>query len=324
MRIGFSFNHSQGGPANFMNNLRESWNQQGIAKTSLYINPFNDCNVFANRAKVAWLKQYFIRIDGIIFDLLADPSIKQKANEELLRGAKKSQGVIFQSFFSKQLFETILGYYPQKQTVIHNGTNQRVFNRVDGSNIRHSLGIPDDAFVFVTSAKWRKHKRLDSVIESFVDFRKRHTQISTYLMVIGDYEDLNIENVLFLQHIDNKLLPHYYSAANVYLFYSWLDNCPNSVVEAISCGLPTICTNQGGTHELVEMSHGGIVVDADKPFLFKEVELYNPPMPDMHKLSEAMDEMYNHYNEYANHIQRQVLDIDYVSRAYYDFIKGSL
>ena len=37
-----------------------------------------------------------------------------------------------------------------------------------------------------------------------------------------------------------------------------------TVVETIASGLPVLCTNLGGTRELVEMTNSGIVVDADK------------------------------------------------------------
>ena len=80
MRIGFSFNKAKGGPANFMNNLRKSLERQSLAKTSLYINPLNDCNIFANLAKLTWFKKFFFRIDGVNYDLLSDVGEKQKSN----------------------------------------------------------------------------------------------------------------------------------------------------------------------------------------------------------------------------------------------------
>lgn len=325
MRVGFSFNKSKGGPANFMNNLKRSWNRQGLVKTSYYFNPLNDCNIYANLAKLTWYKPFYFRIDGIFYDILGNHEIGEKSNQMILDGASKSMGVIFQSHFSKKLFENILEYVPPVQTIIHNGTDLEIFKpQNDVLGLKKSLNIPEDAFVFITSAKWRTHKRLASIIEAFNEFRKRHNHLVTYLLVIGDHNDLHVENVIFLQKVENSLLPVYYSIANVYLFFSWLDNCPNSVIEAICCGLPVICTNQGGTHELVEMSNGGIVVEADEPFLFNEVELYNPPKPNMEKITEAMDSIYEKYDYYKNRICREVFDIDMVARKYLDFIKQNL
>lgn len=324
IRIGFSFNRAKGGPANFMNNLKESWEKQGIVKTSMYFNPLNDCNIFANLPKLTWLNKFFFRIDGIIYDIMADPKLKQIENNNILRGAKEAQGVIFQSEFSKKIFETILGFVPYCQTIIHNGTNIDRFRRGDGSIIKNRLGLPMDSFVFITSAKWRTHKRLIDIVDSFIRFKERHPKVNTYLLVIGEHKDLKIQNVIFLQRINNYELPLYYSAANVYLFYSWLDPCPNSVVEAISCGLPTICTNQGGTPELIKMSNGGIVAEADEPFLYKEVELYNPPHPDMTVIDNAIEEMYANYDYYCERIDRSVFDIDLVAKKYYEFINTNL
>lgn len=325
MRVGFSFNKSKGGPANFMNNLKRSWDRQGLVKTSYYVNPLNDCNIYANLAKLTWYKPFYFRIDGIFYDILGNHEIGEKSNQSILHGAMKSKGVIFQSQFSKTLFEKILEYVPPVQTIIHNGTDLKIFKlQKDVAGIRKSLNISENAFVFITSAKWRTHKRLASMIEAFNDFRQRHNHIESYLLVIGNHDDLQVENVIFLQKVENSLLPVYYSIANVYLFFSWLDNCPNSVIEAICCGLPVICTNQGGTHELVEMSQGGIVVEADAPFLFKEVELYNPPKPNMEKIAEAMDLLYDNYDNYKNRICREVFDIDMVARNYLDFIKQNL
>ena len=324
MRIGFSFNKAKGGPANFMNNLRKSLERQSLAKTSLYINPLNDCNIFANLAKLTWFKKFFFRIDGVNYDLLSDVGEKQKSNGEMLKGAKKARGVIFQSDFSKSLFEIILGYSPKRQIIIHNGTDREIFRPDLQSGIRSRLNIPEDAFVFVTSAKWRTHKRLSSMLDAFQSFKERHKEIKTYFLVIGDHEAITAENVIFLQRVNNSDLPMYYNASDVYLFFSWLDNCPNSVIEAICCGLPVICTNQGGTHELVEMSNGGIVVDADEPFEFKEVELYNPPVPDMGKIATAMDDMFQDYAMYKNQINSEVFDIDIVAKKYFDFMKDNI
>ena len=323
IRIGFSFNKANAGPSNFMKNLRKSFRINKTARTSLYFNPLNTCNIFANLPKLTWMNPYFFRLDGIIYDIMADPDQKKEANETFLNGARKSRGVIFQSEFSKKLFEKVLGYVPTVQTVIHNGTDLNVFKRGNDHHIRRQLGIEDDAFVFITSAKWRAHKRLPAILESFVNFRAKH-HIPTHLIVLGDYEDLGMENVHFLQKVPNAELPLYFNAAQVYLFYSWLDPCPNSVVEAISAGLPVVCTNQGGTPELVRMSNGGIIVEADDEFPYTEINLYNPPRPDMDKIGVALEEIYTHYDSYQQNINREVFDIHLVAAQYLQFIKDNL
>jgi glycosyltransferase involved in cell wall biosynthesis len=116
----------------------------------------------------------------------------------------------------------------------------------------------------------------------------------------------------------------YLKISNVYLFFSWLDNCPNSVIEAIAADLPVICTNQGGTKEILYKTNGGIVVNADEEFNFEEIELYNPPTPNYELLLKAMFEIFNNYDFYKNQIQKKYIDINYVAKQYVMFIQQSL
>ena len=325
MRIGFSFNRSSSGPAFFMKNLKNAWASSGQVTTSLFFNPFNKCNIFANKPRLTWLTPYFFRVDGIAFDMLSSLESRKQTNDVLLDGVKNAKGVIFQSNFSKRLFENILGFTPSRSIVIPNGTDLNVFKSQNSDHdIKNKLGIPQDSFVFITSAKWRAHKRLDDIVASFVDFRQRHKDIQTYLIVIGECENKSFDNVLFLQRVANNELPMYLSASDVYLFYSWLDSCPNSVIEAISSGLPVICTNQGGTPELIKMSNGGIVAEADDPFPYTEIDLYHPLHPDMSVIASAMDEMYQNYHFYKTNIKREVFDIDKIAIRYLNFIKDNL
>jgi glycosyltransferase involved in cell wall biosynthesis len=106
---------------------------------------------------------------------------------------------------------------------------------------------------------------------------------------------------------------------DICLFFSWLDNCPNTVLEALACGVPVICTNQGGTHELIEKTKGGLIVEADVPFHFKPVDLYHPPVPDQNALVRAVVTMVERHKEFAAAIDRTAIDIDIVAQRYVDF-----
>jgi len=87
----------------------------------------------------------------------------------------------------------------------------------------------------------------------------------------------------------------------------------------LACGIPVICTNQGGTRELIEKTKGGIIVEADAPFPFKPVDLYHPPIPDQNVLVTAVITMVERRKEYAAGIDRTAIDIDKVAQRYVDF-----
>jgi glycosyltransferase involved in cell wall biosynthesis len=321
LNIGFSFNRANAGPSNFMNNLKSSLEIKNISKTSFFINPFTSCNIYANQIRNPWNKPYFFRVDGVGFDTSKTDEETKKLNETLLNGIKNSKGVIYQSEFSKKLAEKTLGYKPKNSTIIINGTNQDIFNN-EGDNLRSDLDIPENSLVFVTSAKWRPRKRLEDTIDSFKRFRNEYNK-DTYLIVIG-YENTDSENIIYIPHIENSELPKYLRTADIYLFLGWVDPCPNSVVEAISCGLPVICTNIGGTKEIVELTNSGIVVNTDPEYDYSFVNLNIPPKVDINLIVKAMLKMSSNINKYKEHLDASKIDINYVSSKYYQFMKKTL
>ena len=58
--------------------------------------------------------------------------------------------------------------------------------------------------------------------------------------------------------------PAIYGAADAYLALSYMDPCPNAVIEALSCGLPVLHADSGGIPELVGAEAGiGLAVPED-------------------------------------------------------------
>ena len=55
---------------------------------------------------------------------------------------------------------------------------------------------------------------------------------------------------------------------------AWLDHCPNVVVEAVSQGCPVICTDSGGTKEII--GEGGLVIPETRQYNY-ELTNYDDP-----------------------------------------------
>ena len=77
---------------------------------------------------------------------------------------------------------------------------------------------------------------------------------------------INQKNLSKYIQINNTYLqidaPTIYQKHEVYINLKYLDPCPNAVIEALSCGLPVIYSNSGGTPELVGNNAGiGLSVD---------------------------------------------------------------
>lgn len=146
-----------------------------------------------------------------------------------------------------------------------------------------------------------------------------------YLIIIGDldkkYSNLPKE-IIFTGKIKHASLSRWYRSADICLFYSILDSCPNSVVEALASRIPVLCTNLGGTRELIELTNGGIVVDADKEVDFKNINLENPPKPDHDKILKGIHEIVKNKDEISNKINLELIDINFVAQKYCEFINN--
>lgn len=317
--IGFSFNRANGGPSNFLKNLKQALKNNNLSQVSYFVNPFTSFNIYANKVRNPWKKPYFFRVDGVGFDNSQTEEHTMTMNADIVKGINEARGVIYQSEYSKKLCEQILQVKPIHSTIIINGTNLDRFKTV-AKNIREELNIPKESIVLISSARWRPQKRLKDMLETFKRYRETY-QKDIFFIVIGIKEPIEMENVFSLPFIPNEDLPNYLNAADIYMFFSWLDPCPNSVVEAIAAGLPVLCSNQGGTKEIVNISKGGLVIEADRPFNFKQANLQSPPKPDIDMLLEGLHHLVCNIDKFKRDINTEPLDINNVAKKYYNFFK---
>jgi glycosyltransferase involved in cell wall biosynthesis len=69
--------------------------------------------------------------------------------------------------------------------------------------------------------------------------------------------------VAFVGEVDALRLVDWYRAANALLLTSRREGRPNVVLEALSCGLPVVATEAGGTGELLGSLDGALVASRD-------------------------------------------------------------
>lgn len=144
----------------------------------------------------------------------------------------------------------------------------------NGREIRRSLGIQDDEVVIGTMAVFRFQKRLDLWLEIFSAIRKQHSDVKG--IIVGDgplkdliqekYKQLQLEGVVFLPGLQTNQLD-WLAAMDLYMMSSVFEGLPIALLEAMSCGIPVICTNAGGTGEVIRDNIDGLLVPVDEPML---------------------------------------------------------
>jgi len=262
----------------FLNALAEELPNHGVEV--VYGDAEHDISLHPIRLWRKTKKPKILRIDGVYHNTAIDWKAK---NENIKDSAHKSDGIICQSKFSKIMAMMYLEIPECKTKVIFNGV------KIEENKYDYSF---DCKLPFMAISRWRPHKRLTDIIESFLLANLNESQ----LLIFGDisksdcdiYKYKNNNKIVYAGTItDRDKLKSYYHYAIASIHLCWFDSCPNSVVEALSCGCPVITNNVGGTCELVAPS-GGIVCNIDKPYDYFPVDLYHPNPIDRNIVAEAI------------------------------------
>ncbi len=302
------------GPKIFLKKLTVAIKENKYAKITNALFPFFDIAIFNNIARNIYGKKYILRLDGLFFDIKNTVGDSEKLNEKIFSSLEKSNGIVFQSNFSKKLFERFYGEIQIENTVINNGSPINYKN----NNGQAVLDLPQGKIIVVAIAHWRRHKRLKEIVELYKELTVQFKNLQ--LVVVGPATGfIASDDIMYLPNLTRDEIYYLLSKAHLMFHFSWLDNCPNSVVEALSLGVPVLCTNQGGTQELIKMSNGGIVSNADDEFNFEPVDLYNPPKPDMNTLYDDAVRLIENLEFYKNKIDKRMIDINNVAKRYVTF-----
>lgn len=173
-----------------------------------------------------------------------------------------SDAKIFNAYFSHDVKEFRAFYQAQRQQV--------------REQIRHDLAISRDAIVILCVARFLAWKRLVDLAEalSLLEGRLNAGSPPLELILVGEGEDLSHQPVLQrLRTIRVHSIPRvpysdmkgFYCASDLFVFPSEGDIWGLVVNEALSFGVPVICTTRIGAAELVENGTNGFQVTVRNP-----------------------------------------------------------
>jgi glycosyltransferase involved in cell wall biosynthesis len=197
-------------------------------------------------------EKVLIRLDGIGID--SEGINFKKLNLEFVKLFEKGSSLVYQSKFSKNCFSSAFKSLPESK-VIYNGASELIndpkinqFTRIIRSRFGNGY--------FTVAGRFTKRKRIYEIINEFQKFdlgnlvvlsnvpenlKKRSKKILYLGMINPDFARNIINNSLALIHFDR---------------YDW---CPNIVVAAVNDGVPVICSNFGGTPEIV--GENGLIIE---------------------------------------------------------------
>ena len=173
-----------------------------------------------------------------------------------------------------------------------------------------------DTFTFISVALLRPEKRLDILIKAFAILSKHIPNI--VLTVIGDGPEKNklkllshklgVNNRINFIGYQNKIaVSDILRDHDALVLSSDVETFGVVIVEAMSVGLPVIATKCGGPESIV-VAETGVLVDSN----------------DKNKLSVAMKNMIEDYNNYDSNTIRQIAINIYGDKAYGDNIMNAI
>lgn len=180
------------------------------------------------------------------------------------------KAVICNSHMVADEIERYYGVDRNKLHVIYNGVDTAVFHpgladeyRV---KVRQSLKIPDSAPVLLYVGSGFERKGVPQLLQAFSGLSNK----TSHLLIVGADRRLNsmkslanslglVDRVFFIGGV--KDVRPYYGVSDGFVLPTLYDPCPNSVLEAMACGLPVITSTQCGAREWISESKNGWVFD---------------------------------------------------------------
>ncbi|MEK7658894.1 MAG: glycosyltransferase family 4 protein [Patescibacteria group bacterium] len=284
-------NQPWGGGNQFLKALKEEFIKKGIYEESPQIADVILFNSHHNLEEVFKIKKNFSekifihRIDGPVY---------------LIRGRNKNldriiyrfnnliaDGTIFQSKWCLKENMNFFQIPTKYQTSIYNAPNKDIFNKKN----KRAFGQGKTRLI---ATSWSSNMRKGFDIYKYLD---ENLNFSKYEMTFVGNSPVYFKNIKHIKPVSSIELANILKEHDIYITASQNDPCSNSLIEALSCGLPAVVLNSGGHLELV--GKGG-------EFFFAERDII-----------EKIDKVAKNYNYYIKRIKE--FSIDTVAKNYYEF-----
>lgn len=167
----------------------------------------------------------------------------------------------------RQIEQSILAPGMVEGRVIPNGVDSTVFSPGSKVQARESLGLSqkDAILLFVANAaRSNVFKDYRTVEQTAIRTAAGYRREKVSLLVVGEKgEPISFDNgeIRFVAYQrDQKTMARYYQAADVYVHAAKSDTFPNTVLEALACGLPVVATAVDGIPEQIDDGQSGFLV----------------------------------------------------------------
>jgi len=239
-----------------------------LKEYDLVISHLYPMNIIASKAKEKYNVKYIYHNHGIGYsDLFANPF--EKAYMKLFSRFTKSSLKNVDSAVSVSRF---LQGELKKETgidseVVYNKIDSRYKKGIDGKAVRKKLGIKNNEKLLFFIGRLSPHKNIHTLLKIFdiVNEEMPNAKLliagkPTFKRYYNELKEMASKNVIFKDSINDKELPNYYAACNLYVTASLWEGFNLPVAEAQACGKKVVAFNVCSHPEVVK---DGILVKKD-------------------------------------------------------------
>jgi glycosyltransferase involved in cell wall biosynthesis len=187
-----------------------------------------------------------------------------------IRSFKKSTGVIFLSTYAERMVRNSIGNNIPSRIISH-GVSYDFRNKPKPQQPISSFSILNPFKLLYVSSVW-PYKHQLNVVEAIIQLRKEGYPISLQIIGKNDYQNtgknllkkLNeqtdtVNYINWEQNVTLDDVSDYYKNSHGFIFASTCENMPNILIEAMSAGLPILCSSFQPMTEFLK--DGGIYFD---------------------------------------------------------------
>ncbi len=212
-----------------------------------------------------------------------------------------ADGIIFQSNWCKEKnkrhFNILSGY----ETVIHNSPDNEMFNR------KGRKEFDPDGKIKLVATSWSRNWRKGFDVYKYLD---ENLNFGKYDMTFVGNSPVVFKNIRWIRPVPPEKVAEILKQHDIFITAARNDPCSNSLIEALSCGLPAVALNDGGSPELVQK--GGELFNGKDDIIDKIEKIsinyhyYQSQIPTF-----SMESIAQSYCEFARKIYRDVQDGEY-------------
>lgn len=219
-----------------------------------------------------WKKQrvrIFQRLDGVYYPSHFPEEYLSLNNPIKTIYSEYSDFIIFQSEYSQKQCREVLGFSEADSSIIYNGVDKDVFYVNKNKQI-------DDCIDLVMTGNFRDVDMIYPLVRAMEVLESSSLSFRLRLVgpVLEKYKDaLSRQDIELLGAMDSKSISQVLRDSDIFV-YSFLNpNCPNSVIEAISTGLPVVGFDSGSMSELCSFQTELLAGVSDKVIqLYEELD----------------------------------------------------